>query len=393
MSAALEALKLFAERWGPEAKITATKLGEFFQGLSKDPGYFATSKVIPQPGNDARIAQELAAKHGFNPREFSSADGELIHTPSGSYIQPSGYDPQKMARLADHLRQKAEMTTNPDDLRTIHSSLANLEEQLAWVRASRPSGPLSSLYSIDMMGAAPGQGTAKKLYPMFNDWVLAHPGSGDLTTSLTENNAAKKGIYTAGALEKYGDMFRNRTRMMPEQLDNDYGINDNVGQFQKMSTGAQIGALNARGADLSNEKLSALLTRGKQRFNSLSMDDDWFNLDNSGKDALAKLGDSFEKASKMGLSPSTVISTNHDLSGISDIIGGISEGIGRPRPLGMDSLRRTAITNDVLADPRLAPEDLYGSGIIKALARAKGGPVSAPHKPAGPLSQCSCGAK
>lgn len=393
MSAALEALKLFATRWGPEAKITADKLGEFFQGLAKDPEYFATSKAIPQPGNDAKIAQELAAKHGFSPREFSVENGALVHTPSNSRIEPSGYDPQKMSRMVDYLRQKAEMTTNPDDLRTIHSSLANLEDQLSWVRASRPSGPLSSLYSVDMMGARPGEGMAKKLYPMFNDWVLAHPGAGDLTTSLTENNAEKKGIYVAGALEKYGDMFRNRTRMMPEQLDGDYGINNNVGQFQKMPTSAQIGALNARGADLSNEKLSALLTRGKQRFDSLSMDDDWFNLDDSGKIALDKLGSSFDRASKMGLTPSTVLSTNHDLSGISDIIGGISEGIGRPRPLGMDSLRRTAITNDVLADPRLAPEDLYGSGITKALARAKGGSVSAPRKPAGPLTQCSCGGK
>jgi hypothetical protein len=247
----------------------------------------------------------------------------------------------------------------------------------------------TSFHSVDMMGADAGKGIAKQLYPVWHDWLLMHPGSADLTTILTRANALKKGTHTVGSLEKYGDAFRNKVRTLPEQLDTKYGDANNQGVFQRMDTQSQIGALNAMAATQANTKLKWLLNQGADKLNTLKMDQAAGILTEASTPRIGQLEDAFKRAKYLNLSPTRPVSSWDDLSGISDLVGTISEGIGKPRPVGLDSLRRAGIANDVLAEPKLRPEDINPDQ-FRALARAKGGSV---RKPSGPLSLCHCGAK
>jgi hypothetical protein len=391
MSGALEALKLFGTKWGPEAKLSAEKIGAFFQNLAKNPEYFATSKEIPSAGNDFLKARALEEKHGLGYGTLKTEEGSLMHRPSGNSIYTANETPLDMARSIQELKLRASKTKDPDDIRLMQSNIANLEDQLAWAR-SGGMPPDGSFHGIDMMGADAGRGVAKQLYPAFHDWLLAHPGSADLTTILTPANALKKGTYTVGSLEKYGDAFRNKVRTLPEQLDTKYGDANNQGVFHKMDTQSQIGALNAMAATQTNTKLKWLLNLGADKLNTLKMDQAAGILTEASTPKITQLGDAMERAKYLNLSPTRPISSWDDISGISDLVGTISEGIGRPRPLGSDSLRRAAITNDVLSEPKLRPEDMNPDS-YRTLARAKGGRVAAPHKSSGPLSLCHCGAK
>ena len=359
--------------WTPEMQAMQARVGKFFQGLAEDPAYSATSRDIPK-GTDRSIAWDLAKKHGLDPHSLITDQGSLTVRPSGASISPIGDTP---LTLTAALR-----TANEDRRATLNNR----------IQFSKDAGmaPYGDFHAIDMMGALAGTGMAKKFYPLFTDWLLAHPGTAALELGLSEPNMQKKGLYQAMAMEKYGDRGRNLMQIAPEQLDGNYGAFGNDRQFQRSGTPTQIGALNMAIGNNTTAKIRELLSASGNRFASKDLS----GLGEfSSPDDLAKFDYSLQNAKRLGLSENFTPSSNMDFNRIGDSIGDLSSQLGIARPVGYDTLRRSGLTNDFLTNPDMDPRDFLGSETIRGLAKAKGGHVQVPGTHPGPLSQCGCGAK
>jgi len=359
--------------WTPEMQAVQARVGKFFQGLSEDPAYAATSRDIPK-GTDRSIAWDLAKKYGLDPHSLITDQGSLTVRPSGASISPIGDTPLTLA---------AALREAPENRRAV------LMDRIKFAKDA-DMAPYGDYHAIDMMGAEAGSGLAKKFYPLFTDWLLAHPGTAALDLGLSETNMQKKGLYQAMAMEKYGDKGRNLMQIAPEQLDGNYGSFKNDGQFQRSDTPTQIGALNMAMGNNTTAKVRALMKK---------VDDErsaWLNGESifqNNMDGMDKFNDSYLTARKLGLSDSFTPSSNMDFNRIGDSIGDLSSQLGIARPVGYDTLRRSGLTNDFLINPDMDPRDFLGSETIRGLAKAKGGRVQVPGTHSGSLTQCYCGAK
>jgi hypothetical protein len=372
-------------KWGGNHEVLFDRLGSFYKGLTHDPEYFATSKVVPQSGDDVRIMRELERKHGLGQGDLRlEYDGGLLHRPSGASIGNTGETPNE---IRSYISKNAPPPWG----------YLSREEKLKFSEAGRLN-PELPFWEMDMMGADKGSGTAKTLYPLFTDWIMAHPGTGARTVGLTEANAQKRGVYQAQALEKYGPAMLNRIQNDAAQLDNSWGTSGNHATMLGMDTQGQIGAYNALLAQRTNEKLRDLLKLGKEEHGTLDfskameaeMPEDMRSMNENSLLRHELLTKALGRARMFGLDKPSV---NMDFPAAQSIINDLSKGISQPIPVGQDSLRRAAITNSYVQDPGLDMGDLMGTPIVKALARAKGGSVTTHHTHAGPLTQCSCGAK
>jgi hypothetical protein len=356
--------------WTPEMQAVQSKVGKFFQGLAEDPAYAATSRDIPK-GDDRGMARVLARKYGIDPDHLHTEDGMLTHRPSGASISPIGDTPLTLAaalRNAPEFRQ------------------ATLMDRIKFAKDAGMS-PSGDFNAIDMMGAKEGSGMAKTLYPLFTDWLLAHPGSAALNLGLSNSNVQKKALYQAMAAEKYGDRGRNLMQMAPEQLDAAWGKFHNERPFQKSDTPTQIGALNMAIGNNTTAKIHELMRLSDEELRSAEMGNSDIL---TGDDKFNRFDQSYEAAKRLGLGKQFVPSSNTDFARVGDAIGDLSQQLGVARPVGYDTLRRSGITNDILQNPDIDPRDFQGSELIKGLAKAKGGRVEAPRKPFGPLTQCGC---
>jgi len=357
--------------WTPEMQAMQSRVGKFFQGLAEDPAYAATSRDIPLMGDDRGKARVLARKYGINPDHLHTEQGSLVHRPSGASIGPTGDTP---------LTLSASLNGAPEFRRM------SLSDKLKFARDAGMS-PSGDFHAIDMMGASEGSGQAKTLYPLFTDWLLAHPGTAALNQGLSNSNVQKKAMYQAMAMEKYSDRARNLMQAAPEQLDAEWGRFHNERPFQKADTSTQIGALNMAIGNNTTAKIRELMKAGE----------DELVKSHTGLSSIIQDNDSYKyldgllaDAQRLGLGPNYEPSTFDNFGKIGRVVGDLSSQLELSRPVGNDSLRRAALTNDILKNPDMDPRDYLGSELIKGLAKAKGGRVESPGKPVGPLTLCGC---
>jgi hypothetical protein len=362
-------------KWGSSVAEASPRVGEAFRALAQDPKYSVTGSEL-RTGDDITIAKWLARKHDLDLK--SDGMGGLAHRETGTSISPTGDTPFSL----EHGTGRSNFTGNQLGQSTLDklgfSKLAGM-------------GPNSPFHEIDMIGAQQGAGMAKRLYSAYGDWLLSHPGEKTLTSSLTMENAQKRGIHQAALMEKYGDRARNLIQPQDIQLDSAWGAAHNEGPFMRSDIPSQVGALNMINANNTQAKIHELMGYAKEK-----MEKDGRNLASSNDlaDYMAHgdLTGAYTAAQKKGLGESSWLSTNDDLKSISDIIRELAGRAGVAQPVGYDSLRRSAITNDILRNPGMDVRDLKGSELTRGLAMAKGGPVPPHGKHVGPLSQCSCGA-
>jgi hypothetical protein len=359
-----EAYSNLGRKWTPELQAIQKRVGEFYQGLtSANPEYFATSKEIPK-GADPEIMRLLAKKHGFDPDEFKYEQGSVTHRPTGTSIGPTGDTPLLLAKQAQEARDKGQ-----------ESLARSIIDKLRFSKVAG-MGPSSDFLNADLIGADSGTGMARKLYPFYSDWLMAHPGTGLEQQGITGSNLQKKAMYQLQPLEKYGEGFMNRSEFSPGQLDSNWGQHNNVSRLTGSDLPTQVGALNMAIGNNTNAKIHTLLQSAHDELGSRLLD--------TGADTpefkalLAKL----DRAKNAGLTTTSFPSSNNNFQDLSSIIRDISGELKIDQPVGYDSLRRMGITNDVLRNPDMVPQDIP-SELTKGLARARGGLVTQSRTPRG----------
>lgn len=374
-----DAYKALAKKWSPEVVEQGTKVGGVFSDLAaKDPVYFATSKELPAANaTTQQKANFLMLKHGIPSPLVDDGMGGISHSGtyggSGASVSYGGSTPNELAKkIAD---------PNLEDWQKVY-----FRDHLDFARRAG-MGLNSQPLSVDMMNADAGTGLAKKLYPAFYEYMLAHPGTGMATESLTEANLQKRLMHQAGLLEKY-PWAHNRVETIPEQLDAIHGNARNNVAFNKMDPTGQIGMMNLITANNTQAKLQSLIDHAHANVWELGSSE--VPKDQAKRGILLEAIGNLEK---LGLGKDGLVSPSMNFDAVSKAVRDLATKMGIAQPVGKDSLRRAAITNEVLGNTGMRAEDLVGSELTKGLAKAKGGRVVARSTPCGPLTQCCGGAK
>lgn len=377
-----EAFSKFYGSWGDEARHFSDRLGSFFQkAASDDPSYFTTDRAMVA-GDDTELARLLSKKHGVELE--AQPYGGLKVPGSGVSIDNMRLTPNEAYRQWEELQRMRQFVSPTEDTERM---LAQLKSRLDL--AKRAKMDLNAqFHNIDMIGAAAGTGFAGKAYPAFFDYLRARPGTAAYTSALTGPNSQKRVAHQVGALEKHPEL-RNRLETTSNQLDADWGAFDNEGRFSRYPVKAQIGALNAITANNTAARLQALMANAEKRRAAILGD---IEHGSQGLEAPRDtLSAALDRARRVGLSEEYLPSVNlseHDLGAIHQSIGDVAAAAGISRPVGLNTLRRAGLVNDVLRDHRLVPEDVVNTWITRGLARATGGRIPALGTSAGPLTQC-----
>ena len=89
-----------------------------------------------------------------------------------------------------------------------------------------------------------------------------------------------------------------------------------------------------------------------------------------------------------GWQPSTDVDAGH-FKRMTGLLHGIADTTGQPQTVGLDSLRRAAITNDALTQGVQAGDLIGQNFLTDGLARAKGGSIPA-HTRGALSGTCGC---
>ncbi len=240
--------------------------------------------------------------------------------------------------------------------------------------------PHTQMYTIDMTDAKPGVGAANRLYPALKEWLRAQPDAANVAGSgLSLNNMSRRSKHMAEDLERYGDWASDRVRVYADQLAPPGG-RDREAEFHRLSAAEKSGVLNAILAYDTKRKADAALNYLRRQAHGM---------DDPAAKAL------MPRALRLGVqegswAPSTDVGEDY-FPALASLIKEASALTPRGTPqVGADSLRRAAITHDVLAQG-LSAKDLKSQPYLtRGLARRQGGSI--PARTPGALTQtCGCG--
>lgn len=352
---------------GAKYKDSAQELGSlgrvFEQGAERDPAYFAAPR--PADGRPTNDMKDLSARYGVEvlPVDIGARAGTGVRTvsPGGSaaYMLPMDV---------------------PRDLMSKAVEKGEGGEYAKWAKAVKSGqlSPYTEMFGIDMLGAAPGDAGAKQMYPALYEWLLAHPDAANHTpTGLSVNNRSRRTPAMVGALEKWGDVAGNRLRVDADQLGR-LGTAGRESEYHALPTRQKIGLLNALSAQDTIDKVNGTLK-------TLS------NRQHIGQYTAAPM---LDEARSLGLgdglwTPSTDVEPDY-FSRLAKVLADTRLKLPNGAPnVGVDSLRRAAITSDSVGQGLTYPDIEGQPWLTKGLARKSGGLIPA-RTPAGPLETCGC---
>ena len=335
-------------------------LGELWQSLAGTKGYFAT-------GPDATAGGDLAAigaRHGVDIRP-SHLEGTLAPEFEASPLSGQGTAYMSSNHTLQQLIEEAQQRGDP--MAGIYAGMIK-RGQLS---------PHTQMYGVDSMSLDQGTGGAKNAVPALIDRLMTLPDAANYpATGLSGNNTFKKTIAQAGQLEKYGQRGADRLLLDPSQLTggtdgiqrlsqyNQMPLEQKQGQLAALSVPGTVNRVNNSIKALQNAHLNGALGTDDlmTELHSLGLQDGWM--------------------------PSTDVESPY-FRRVSDLIRGTSAVTGTPQAVGIDSLRRAAITSDGITRD-LQAGDLRGQDFLTTgIARASGGSI--PGKTPGALTQtCRC---
>lgn len=355
-----EAYKSGSKAWGALGNV-------FLESAERNPDYFKLGR--PAPTSDLGA---LSARHGVEvvPLELDTGTG----TPGFGGLQAT--DPRTGAL--------AWMT--PTDTPTSYARRAwqvgepRLSAEMAeFVRRGQMT-PDTQMYTIDMTDAKPGAGAANVLYPALKEWLRAQPDAANVAGSgLSLNNMSRRSKHMAEDLERYPDWAGDRVRVHRDQLAPPGG-RDREAEFHRLGAPQKSGVLNAITAYDTKRKADAALNYMYRQAHGM---------DNPGAKAL------LPRARELGVhegvwAPSTDVGEGY-FPDLAELIRAASALTPRGTPqVGVDSLRRAAITHDALTRGLTAGDLRAQPYLTKGLARKQGGSI--PARTPGALTQtCRCG--
>jgi hypothetical protein len=230
----------------------------------------------------------------------------------------------------------------------------------------------TKLLNIDSMDAPMGSGDAKKIYPAFWEYMLAHPDAANVVdTGLSFNNIHRRNLNMSGALERWGDRAGDRIRIHNEQI-SPLGGAEREAEYHAMPTTQKIGLLNAISAPNTAKRVNL-------RLSELAANQD---------------PETIEKMYKLGILQDNgyghwIPSTDVEPEYFTQLADLLKSQPGRPQVAGTDSLRRSAITFDNLRSGLTARDLESQPYLTNELARKQGGQIPA-RKPGALTQMCAC---
>lgn len=334
-------------------------LGEAYEYLSKLPGYFSTGPGATPGGLDA-----LGARHGV--RVLTGLNKSMPGVPD--YAVMSGGN-------AAFMDSQNTMGSLIQDLQQRDPRLAAVYTDLLKQGKVNPG---TQMYGIDTMANKLGTGGGRGAYGAAYDILMQHPDAANYpATGLTESNTVRRSLNMAGAMEKHGQAAADRIMVSPSQLDLDPGGQGAANyalmhDYNQLPFEQQLGMMNAL-------PMSSTVNRVNKAMNALK------GVHSQGGGEADPL---MTEAASLGTldkwTPSTDVDPQY-YGRLSDLLTGVSKLTGTPQEVGIDSLRRAGISNDVLTQG-LTGADLKSQPYLwQGLAKRHGGviPVSTP----GALSQ------
>lgn len=318
-------------------------LGEVFtRSADKNPNYFA----VPGRTPEADVGK-LSAKHGIMLREdWKDALGPLGD--GRMYVE--------QGERATDLLKNYEAMNEASASKRLYGAVKRGQVNLN-----------TTLHGIDAMEAAPGTGNAKKTYPAFYEWLLAQPDAANITKGLTLPNMARRTNNMVGTLEKFGKRAGDRLLIDDDQLAN-MGDPSRFAEYHSLENPEKIGLLNmimARRAQgmVNNQLKNSAASRMDHPLNvelrSLGLDQGWTPSTDVSSDYFPRLAELLHSAGK-------------------------AEGSQGPSRVGLDTLRRAAITFDHMGEGLGAGDLASQPFLTNGIARKAGGSVP------GPLTTCDC---
>lgn len=321
----------------------------FTESADINPNYFAAPGRVPEAD-----LSNLAAKYKVPVYRRGAHQGMRTD---------SGMEALRRQNVADYLQEAHELGLESDYR---YMSEAVKRGQLT---------PDTDLYNINAMEAAVGTGTAKAGYPLLYEGLLAQPDAANMAFSgLSLNNMHRRSLAMSNAIEKFGDRAGDRLRIHNDQIA-PVGAGPRELEYHRLSTTEKVGLLNAitapRTVDAVNGTLKHLLDQHHGIVNPQG------SVDNLMKEARA-LG-----VQEGVWAPSTDVSADY-FPRLTELLSATNPFA--PRPAGVDSLRRAAITYDAEAGGLTAKDLAAQPYLTDRIARKTGGSVP------GPLSQLYAGA-
>lgn len=334
-------------------------LGRVFQGLADKTGYFKAPGRLPEFDFG-----KLGKKYGV--------ELEPLGTPE-VYFGAQASIGNTSAKMLDNgvtvrdMLQNAVQANDARTYKTLASAVKNKQLTLD-----------TNMQGIDMMMASQGTGAAKQLYMPLLERSLAEPDTATYaSTGLSHNNMLRKGQTMSEAIEKFGDRAGDRIRIDNTQLAGMNGSNREW-EYHALPTDQKIGLLNTYQAGRTANEVNKALEYARGGYGDVG---------NTGpiKDRMRALG-----LADTPWEPSTDVDPEYfgALSGIMRDIGNLPSAGGQK--VGIDSLRRAAITRDSLMQGVMARDIESQPYLYQGLARKQGGSIPA-HTPGALTRTCGCG--
>lgn len=323
------------------------------RSAEKNPEYFATGK----PAAPSSDLAELSARH-----KVRAVDQGGGHADFGQMELQ-----RAKTRTVREAMAQAQMGNDTADFRE-------------WARAIKKGqlSPDTELFGINSMLNSQGLGSAKRAYPAAWESILAQPDAANITdTGLSLNNVPRRSANMVGALEKWGDKAGNRLRIDNDQL-GPIGGKRRVSEYHDLPLEAKIGLLQSSMYGYTTENANRALAALRQA-----------GLNTQHPRTLALHKEAQQLGVDQGWVPSTDVDKDY-FPRLAELMQGISRTSGVPQMVGVDSLRRAAITHDVMTQGLTAGDLASQPYLTNSLARAEGGRIPG-NKPGALTQTCSCG--
>lgn len=327
-TAALKRLTQLAEGRYADNSNALGALGRVFTESSySNPNYFVRAGRTPETSLRA-----LEAKHGLESEYARSSSGKILDAVSVS--MPKGGTAYISRRGRAH-----DMADVAAMRRAMQNSDVNLNTEV---------------HAIDTMSLPAGSGGGRQLYPFAYEHILGLPDAMNVSEGLSYNNMTRRSLAMSEAMEKYGARAGQRILIDNDQLAPLGGKNREL-EYQALDVDGKVGLLNAISAPTTVDRVDGALRSlyGGKAFNREEL---------------------IDQAQRLGIDgqrwdPTTDVGPEY-FTDLSDLLG----NIGR-REVGVDSLRRAALTYDAAGRGLTADKAASQPYLTNRLAKKRGGGV------------------
>lgn len=327
-TAALKRLTQLAEGKYADNSDALGALGRVFTESSySNPNYFVRAGRTPETSLRA-----LEAKHGLSAERITgysdpTFSGVTVAMPKGGTAYITSAD--KAAARADQAAVRRAMRSGDVGMNT-------------------------EVHTIDTMSLPAGSGGGRQLYPFAYEHILGLPDAMNVSEGLSSNNMTRRSLAMSEAMEKYGPRAGQRILIDNDQLAPLGGKNREL-EYQALDVDGKVGLLNAISAPTTVDRVDGALRSlyGGKAFNREEL---------------------IDQAQRLGIDgqrwdPTTDVGPEY-FTDLSDLLG----NIGR-REVGVDSLRRAALTYDAAGRGLTAADAAGQPYLTNRLARKYGGGV------------------